>query len=180
MKQPLDHLRSLKKPQRKTVYIAADNALAEEVQDIEEEVRRLRMLANAGSVADAQERLDVKEAELNTKRDELRHDALKFTFQSVSRTAYDALISDNPPTDAQREEAGDQGADLPFNPEVFPVELVIACMVDPAIDRSNPDEVLELRDWLTSEAWNQSELMQLFNACLSVNTTSRVVHMGKD
>lgn len=178
MKQPMDHLRSQKRPVRKTVVIAGDNVLAEEVSALEEEVRRLRAtmeLRRGDAEAERTSLLEEKEAVLAVKKQELEEASVKFVFQAIRRDRYDALVSEHPPTDKQREEAeavGESG--LAFNPDTFPIALIVECMVEPSgYDRA------EMVDWLSSESWNQSELLTLFQACLLVNTSSSVVSLGK-
>ena len=176
MKQPMDRLKSQKRPVRRTVLIAGDNVLAEEVNALEEEVRRLRITElRRESDAERASLLEAKVDELESKKKELQDSSIKFVFQAIRRDRYDALVSEHPPSEAQRKEAEEAGeTNLAFNPETFPVALIIACMVEPSeFDHD------EMKEWLTSENWNQSELLTLFQACLAVNTTSSLVSLGK-
>jgi hypothetical protein len=176
MKQTLDHLKSMKKPVHRTIYIAGDNQLAEEVSSLEEEVRRLRLALELRQDAAAAERLPFAESELSTKKALLNETSVKFTFKSMRRDRYDALINEHPPTDAQRKEAEAAGeAGLNFNPDTYPIALIVECMVEPEVEDRQ-----EMIDWLNGDSWNTHELMTLFQVCLAVNTTSRVVTLGKD
>lgn len=178
-KMPLDHLMARKQPVRKPVYLAADPTMLEELNSLEAEVRRLQATVKLRDDAASAERLPLAESELETIREALESEAVKFVFKSIGRKAYDRLVQEHPPTDEQLERARqeDEKATLPFNPDTFPLALMMACMEEP--DVTDPDDANAMREWLESEVFNSSETMMLFNACLDVNTRSTLVQMGK-
>jgi hypothetical protein len=180
MKQPMDHLKSKKTPSRKTVYIAGDNELAEEVAALEEEVRRLRLAVELRHDTADTARLLPLETKLAEKRKALEDGAIKFVFQSIKRRRYDELINEHPPTAEQIKEAEADKIEISFNPETLPQQMIIECMVEPYVGPELDEEQrAELTDWLDSDAWNTQEIMTLYQACLMVNNSSKVVSMGK-
>lgn len=179
-KQPLDHLMSKKQPVRRTVYLAADPELLEELTSLEAEVRRLQTVVKLRDDADATERLPLAETELAAMRERVEEEAVKFVFKSIGRKAYDRLVQEHPATDEQQAAAQkeDPTASLPFNPQTFPLGLIMACMETP--DVSDPADANTMREWLDSENFNTAETMMLFNACIDVNNRSTLVQMGKE
>lgn len=179
-KQPLDHLMSRKKPVRKTVYLAADASVLESVRTLEEEVRRLRMAVQLRNEPAAAERLPLAEEELRATQATLDDEAIKFVFQAMRRDKYDRLLQEHPPTEAQVADVkkNDNDADLQFNLSTFPVALIMACMVEP--DVSVTDDFNTVQAWLESEAFNGTEILQLFQTCMAVNSSSTLVQVGKD
>lgn len=185
MKQPLDHLRSQKKPVSKTVWIIGDSELADELAEAREELRKMDVRLQAQSpdsrirdeltraIASAQD----KEKVLT---DQVRESSLKITVRSIGRQRFNELTTNNQPTDAQLAKAESDGDDKPpWNEDTYPKELVRACMVHPEFE--NDDERNQFLDWMfDSEDWNLSEQLDVFMACISVNQTRRNLNLGKD
>lgn len=181
-KQPMDHLRGKKKPVRKTVWVAGDSELADELSELEERLSRAEASFNLQrDESPRREALQREVDELTIKRnavkEQVRETAIKFVFQAIPRKKYEALIEEHPPTDKQVADwkaSGEKGS-IDFNPDTFPVPLIVACCIEPDVDKE------ELADWLQNgEEWNQAELVTLFMAATEVNQTRRIVNLGKD
>lgn len=179
MGKPLtfDHLMSRKKPVTKTVTIAMDPDLADEY----EAAKRARDIAavRAGGSDDKERQVALWEAEEELAAVERRlHDedaVAVFTFRSIGRAAYDAIVDAHPPTPAQRAKAKREGlGELAANLETFPPALVSACLVDPIISH---DDMAKL--WV-NDNWNQAELGALLEGAASANGTRRTLDLGKD
>jgi hypothetical protein len=178
-KQPVtyDHLKSRKKPVQKFVWIALDPELADEEADQKQLVDRLRIRHIARpddtsvtkELADAEQKLEGLTATLR-KPD----NSTKFVFRSIGRRRYDDLIGEHQPTEEQIAELkrDEPDATLEFNPATFPPAIVAACIVEPALTKS------EINDMWDSEAWNAVELSSLFEACLLANNTRRLLDLG--
>jgi hypothetical protein len=173
-----DHLISKKKAVTKTVAIALDPELAEEL----EEARRARDLAQSRANArkdDSELQAQLWEAEERYAQAEERmggDDAVAhFTFRSIGRAAFDALVDAHPPTPAQRAKAKSFGVngEMQWNMDTFPPALVAACLVEPKL---SAEEMLAI--W-RDDSWNQVELNDLFLAAVNVNGTRRTVDVGK-
>jgi hypothetical protein len=172
-----DHLVSRKKPITKTVAIALDPDLAEEL----EEARRGRdtAAARAGARAnDSEAQAQLWEAEERLAQVEARmvdEEAVAyFTFRSIGRALYDALVDEHQPTPAQRAKAKSLGmGEIAWNPDTFPPALVAACLVTPPL---TSDEMQAL--W-RDDAWNQAELNAMLQAAVDVNGSRRTVELGK-
>jgi len=178
----MDHLKSKKQPVRKTVWVAGDSELADEVAELETSLSREESVANVLPPESSRreavlQTIKEKQKLLETKKAELESTAIKFVFQSIGRKRYEALLEANPPTDAQIEEQKkvDPKQSLEFNPETFPIALIIESLVEPDVDRD------ELRHWiLNGEEWNTAEFMTLFMAALEANSTRKIINSGKD
>jgi hypothetical protein len=188
VKQPLDHLRSRKKPVAKRLPIPMDSELADAynqakirltmAQDAAKEDKNDRRLAQAAS--EASEELDRLKAELEP-------ELAWFIARSIGPKRYDEVQSDNAPTEEQIKEAKKNGENPPnWNPETFPQALVAACVqyitleadgeteVFTDLDRDFVDEMFDAE----SGQWNQGEVMGLFQTALEVNSMRRIVDMG--
>jgi hypothetical protein len=178
MKQPMDHLRGKKKPVSKTVWIAGDSLLAEELSELEADLSRekssLTTMRNENPRREAalQTVADL-EQKVSEKRAEMREASIKFVFRALSQRRYEELLQEHPPTEEQQAEFKASGDSLPFNPETFPRALIVECCVEPDTDKA------ELEEWLRGDDWNQAEIMSLFMAATEVNSTRHIVNMGK-
>lgn len=81
---------------------------------------------------------------------------VSFLFRAIGRKEYDKLLTECPPSTAQR------AAGETYDQEKFAPKLLSRCIVDPA--RS---EVAWRNTW-NDENWNRSELATLFFACVAV------------
>jgi hypothetical protein len=179
MKEPLDHLRSRKKPVRKSVWIAGDSELADELSELEASLSRARTKVETYQTTDPrreaalQVMLEIEE-NYDAKKKQTQDSAIKFTFESIGTKPYEALLAAHPPTDAQIKQLKEQGEDqVPFNPDTLPMALVVASCVEPEMDKE------ELKEWLSDDTWNSIEFMSLFMAATEVNNTRRILNLGK-
>lgn len=179
MKQPLDHLRSKKKPVRKAVWIAGDSELAEELSELEASLTRAKASSeamredNPRREAALQMTIDL-EAEVAAKREEVRGTAIKFVLQGMGSKEFDAMAAEYPPTDAQLQAAKDTGEDKPpFDTDTYPIALIVASTVEPEM------EPAELHEWLSDPTWNSFELLSLFMAANEVNNSRKILNLGK-
>lgn len=92
-----------------------------------------------------------------------------FLFRAVSAAEWDRLITDNPPTTAQR------GEQQTYNPDTFCPALMSKVCIDPQMNAAEWGEL-----W-NSPDWNKGELSELFwaaaglcNRGLDVNPTEAV------
>ncbi len=177
MKQPLDHLRSKKKPVRKAVWIAGDSELVDELSELEASLLRKRTQAE-GLVDPARreaalQALHELEEEVALKKEEVRPTQIKFLFEGMSPKAYDDLLAAHPPTEHQQGKAKDMGMEAPFNEETFPYALIVASCIEP---EAEPEDMLA---WLQSGDFNQSEIMALMMTATECNQSRRIVSLGK-
>lgn len=163
----LDKIRKKKKKKTAVVPILMDPDVGSELDDLDgrtaEIVKRLRV----GRKEDMEE-LQKEKNDLDQRRKELvkkvEDSSVEFHFQSIGRETLDTLLSENPPTNKQIEEARKEGVtDLMFNPETFPVALIAASSTDPDM---SVEDVQELWD---DENWSTPELMALFNGAQECN-----------
>jgi hypothetical protein len=174
-KVPQDHLRSRKRPAVVRAYIASDSEIAAERAELEKEVTACKIQAeafkndrNLRALEEAQDRLDAH-------RKEHPEIAIEFRFKAMNRKAFVELAKAHAPTEeqiAEFEKESEKG-ELEWNPETFPQALIARCMIQ---DEMDEDELIE---WLNSDAWNQTELLELFAAAYSANLGRQVVDMGK-
>lgn len=177
----MDHLRSKKKPVRKIVWVAGDSELADEVANLESGLSReegsLSVMPEGPRREAALQEHNAKKELHAAKHAELEECSIKFVFQSIGRKNYEALLEQHQPTEKQvaDQKAADPKTPLEFNPETFPVALVVASIVEPDADKE------ELGEWLLNgEEWNSAEFMTLFMAALEVNSTRKIFNSGKD
>lgn len=85
---------------------------------------------------------------------------IEFTvlFRSIGSKAYDALLSEHPPTAAQKKEGS------PWNSDTFPPALIAACSSDPKISLEDAKRLFE------SDEWSGGEVAGLFTAAIKVNS----------
>jgi len=194
MKAPLDHLRSKKKPQRRTVWLG-NSEIAEELSEAEGELSRLTTSLSAFTSQTKQDtgelvlqrihELTVKVEEVTERVREIKErqkeDSVKFVFKAMNRKAADRLLEAHQPTDAQIADAKREGIDtINFNPDTYPMELILACMEQPNYDHDDPEQVQDVREWLESDSFNSGEFMSLYLAAVEVQQKRNVVEVGKD
>lgn len=151
-----------KKPDERSVFVHMDPSRAVRVMELE---------ASLATLEAQDEAHDDVEAELEAAREALAETTSELVFRSIGREAYDALVIGNPPTDEQNAEHVKQfGIPAPYNSDTFPVELIASSLV--RIDDEDV-EVSAAEVSLLFDAWNGTEVIQLFEAALAVNTSRR-------
>lgn len=179
-KTPRDRLRSQKKPFRTREQICLDNEVADEFDAVK--VERDDLLSKVDSLrfldrpvdAETQRALDDAEARYVEAKEALDAVTETFEFRSIGRNAFDKLLTEHPPTDAQIAEAKEQGVGRPdFNRDSLPPVLCAESCVSHDFDV----------DWwkatFEDESWNAAELQRLSNAAVVAQMGVRVVEMGK-
>ena len=138
------------KPYTAAVDICADGALVAELEAAE---RRLEEERQNGMLEVPKE----LEAHVQKLAKKVAAETRTFTFQSIGRRAWRALMSDHPPTDQQRE----QEPDLDHNPETFPVAAILASCVEPRLSQEDAE-------WLADEL-PEGEFLRVWGALLRAN-----------
>jgi len=96
---------------------------------------------------------------------ELADSEVEFTFQALGRRAYAALVTGNPPTEAQKTQAEAQGVPLTYNSDTFPPLLLTASCVAP--EGTTLEDMTDLWD-----NWSDGQLGPMWRACLTANMGS--------
>lgn len=179
IKQPQDHLKSRKKPARKSVWIAGDSELADELSDLEANLSREQQMLEVLQPGPRREVAVQTVAKLTedvaAAKTLVRDSSIKFVFRALGAKKYDDLLSAHPPTEEQIATMKAQGEDnVPFNTDTFPIALIVASCIEPEM----PPE--EMSDWLSGDDWNQNEILTLFMTASQVNSMRSVVNLGKD
>lgn len=187
MKQPLDHLRSRKKPVWRKLPIALDSLQAEESQQATIEAIGKRDTADKRP---GDQRLLQLAEEAEERAEKLREEVLEnsawFIVRSLGPAAYEELQNEHPPTDQQRKDARKEGVQgqLAWNPDTFPRALIPRCVWVIATDEETGEEVEEqlteeyVKEMYEGDDWNLAECNALLQAAVDVNQTRRVIDAG--
>lgn len=187
MHQPLDHLRSRKRPVTKPVWIALDSDVADRLIELQQKLERAETLLEARPL-DGQLAVQVEALadEVDDATEDFRSNAAKFVARSLGANAYEELMSHHPATKDQITDAKKQGVMgvLGFNTDTFPKVLTAACVRYVSGQTEDGEDILEelteeyVKEMYESEEWNEAELTALFEAAYNVNSTRRVVDLG--
>jgi hypothetical protein len=167
-KQPMDHQKSKRAPITKTVRLISDLDLAEELEQAQEDVRRLRIMTQGTGGETSAAQLPAAEARLAELRERAQEFVTVYKFQSIGSKRYDRLVSEHPPTEEQIKQFGDEVA---WNSETFPAALIAASMVSPVMTAEDLQVLID-------EDLNSAELLTIFDAALTVNTMRRIYELG--
>lgn len=168
-----DHLKSMKKPTVKTVSISLDDDLQEAYNIAKEALEAAQANSNGSNVTHAgiaKAKKAVEEAKAAAEGA-----SITFKFRSIGRKKYDDLVDQFPATDDQKAEVARFGGDpdnLAWDPDKFPVALMAASILEPAL---TAEQVQEMYD---SDDWSASELSALSVAALEANNSRRIVSLG--
>lgn len=178
MAQTFEEIKKRKKATTKSLVIALDPDLASSYEEAKSVLTSLEKRDTVALTAAQKKEYDrqLKVAELahEEAKEALLAESLEFVLKAIRPSLMDELIASNQPTAKQKREAAEKGAEITWNPETFPAELVAACLVEP---QWSEEEVKEMFD---SEEWNAAELMTLFMLALEVNNTGSLVDIKKD
>ncbi|MFE7129332.1 hypothetical protein ACFVIM_00535 [Streptomyces sp. NPDC057638] len=116
------------------------------------------VIAAEGRLADAQRQLD--EA------------TIQLIFRALPRPAWEQLLRDHPPTEAQ----ADSG--MEYNVETFPAALIAACHIERDETGTEVAGMTEVEAQELLDLWADSDAKALFTAPLLVNQTPRT-DLGK-
>lgn len=180
LKQPQDYKRGKKQPNTRTVIIALDSEVAERHDEAQERFQMAeRMLdikkeRGGDEYVAAGEELEAAKSALEEAKVALDEESQEFVFRSIGRRAYSDLLMENQPTPTQVAEAKKAGdGEFNWNPDTFPVALLIASMISPAMDEADIKDIWESPDW------SAAETMALFMAALEANSSRRVIDIPK-
>lgn len=162
-----DHLKSSKRPLERRVPIVLNDEVLQEQGDA--------MIALGGLLDD--EGTETSALDAARQRVEDAEIAVKaatewILVRSVGRKAFEEIVQTHPPTDEELQEATDNGEPAPpYASEPFTIALIAASAVDPVISEEQAQEIYD--------DWNTPEILELFTACLAVNTQRRVMQLGE-
>lgn len=174
-----DHMKSMKKPVRRTVRICMDSELAERVQEVERELQFTRIEADTNKEdAEIAARLAEQEARYKEAVDAATERSVKFVFRSIGRKSFENILRAHPPTEEQKKQAEDRGEDpndLDWNPDTFPPALVAATLVEPDLTEEQVNEIF------TSDDWSAAELSTLYQTAQEAQMVNTLIStLGKD
>lgn len=149
---------AMKKPVTKAIPIQMNGALADEIERLTDQILAAKRDDRLSNLSDVAPGLTKQLRELT---ESAKDTLVWFTFKSIGRPKWDALMSAHKPTPQQRKEFGKT---IAFDPDTFPAMAVAASCVDPTI------EVDEAKEIFDSEDWNDGELTKLYMAAQEVNT----------
>ena len=179
-KQTLRSAQGKKNKVRKVVWIGGTDETAEKLRDAEGRRSRQRNIVDVrASDATASDRqlLLVVEEEVESLREQLRNESIRFVLEACGRKRYDKILGEHPPSEEQVLKAEAANEQTPsFNPDTFVFALIDMCVVDPE------HEPGELEAWIRddpNEEWSNAEIHDLFNAALEVNVTRPRYDLGK-
>ncbi|MBN0044709.1 hypothetical protein JS756_11430 [Streptomyces actuosus] len=176
-------LKARKLPER-SLRLCDDDEAKKNATDAALELAKARTVARGQSIEQGVSEADREEwtvSQPEVVAAQLRLDAAEqvledatvvLTFRALPRPAWEQLLRDHPPTEAQ----ADQG--MEYNVETYPAALIAACHIER--DESG-DEVSGMSEQEAQElldAWPDSEAKALFTCALLVNQTLRA-DLGK-
>ena len=146
-------IRSLKKPNTRSVTLLVDTEVAKKVTDLEKLIR-------------TEERKDAKQnrtpvaprlkKDLEVLREEAANYEAEFVFQDIGRERLDQLISEHRPSDELLEDQ----PEAEWDPDTFSPTLISECAIKPLIPLADATSI-----W---NEWSQAETQSLFLAALGV------------
>lgn len=177
----LGHLKKRKQRSTRSIRIATDQKVEETFREAKQALElakgRERRYPTDPDVAAAYKTLSAEYAE--AEREMAKH-SIKFTFQSIGYKPYDQLVEAHLMNKERLDQlisegklSKDQAEEATWDPETFPVALLVASMTEPDIEDKEA-----LLEWITSDDWNISEVQALFEAATIANMSSRVVELG--
>lgn len=133
MKQPLDYLRSNKRPVTRTVWLSLNDELADQVNAAQERARQLRAMSDSKPRdRDLKLQAELAEEEADELLAEMRRpeNSAKFVARSLPRQDFEDLQNEFPATDEQRKQAKKDGiGEITWDPDTFPPALITRCVV---------------------------------------------------
>lgn len=156
---------AMKKPMTKVVTVQLDGEVAEQIINLTQE---LRLAERSDLTSNKPDRAPGIKAQLEDLRAQARTTEASFSFQSIGRVEYDALLEANKPTSAQAKEK------MQFNVDTFPAALVAASCIDPKMEPEIAQAMFDSPDW------NGAELQELFMAAFSANNEIPDIPLSND
>ena len=156
---------AMKKPVTKTITVQLDGELAEEITELVEE---LRLAERSDGRENKLDRAPAIKLKLENLRVKAQATSVSFTFQSIGRVEYDALLELHKPTPQQIKEK------MQFNIDTFPAALVAASCTEPKMEFNIAQAMFDSSDW------NSAELQELFLAAFSANNEVPDIPLSND
>lgn len=181
-KTTISNVNSRKKPNRKTHYVPINQDLADQIEDIQEELAEMRgRLAVSGGSEFFQESVDRLCKQKDDLVEQLKDpkNSIKFVFQSIGPRRYDKLITASQFTEERKEEVRAQGDDpdkMSFDVRLFSPKVIAASCIEP----EGLTEQYVSEEMLEGENWTSGELTDLYGAALEVNLRQRDLRLGKE
>lgn len=186
---PLDRLAPRKRAAYRDIPIPLDGNDGRDYDAARMRVDAANKAVNAavGQAAKAAARRELADAEaaLEEAFDRVSEGGLLICrVRSTSRKIWEDLVSDHPPTAAQRAEAEAAGVPSPWNPDTFPAALLARTVRLVDRDADGEEVEYELTVEQAQELWdadymNPAECANLFGEAVQVNQTFRVVDLKK-
>ncbi len=141
----------------KAVPLCLRGDLQAEYEELEREQRLLKdAQKRGGTLSGSSDELKAIEEKLTVLREEMQDSTQVFTLRALPRRRWSDLLASKPPRDE------DKAKGLDFNAETFPIALVQACLVDPALT------VPEVED-LVDTVFTQGQWDMLFWQAMQLN-----------
>lgn len=185
----IERIKSRKKRIATHVDLVHNDAVGPALAEALQELSLARTLA--GDDEETDPRFQAAQRRAEAAQAAFEEECTRLWFRALPRDEFEALILAHPPTEQQKADAKEQGAEEPtYDVDALLPVLVSACSWDPPTDdeieaakeAGEPEpqgvqplfDVAEIID-LTAE-WNQAEVERCWHACLYVNTTLRAAH----
>ncbi|WP_172387352.1 hypothetical protein [Streptomyces sp. MNP-20] len=176
-------LKARKLPER-TLRVCDDDEAKKHATDAALEVAKARTAARAESIEQGVAEADrepwivgqpavvAAQLRLDAAEQALEDVTVVLTFRALPRPAWEQLLRDHPPTEAQ----ADQG--MEYNIETYPAALIAACHIERDDTGAEVAGMTEQDAQELLDAWPDSEAKALFTSALVVNQTLRA-DLGK-
>ena len=139
------------KPRETTVRLCLRGDLAAEFEALDAELTD-KTVTGTWAADEPRVEAEALAARIDALRAEMEVDTVVFRFRSLPRLQWEALIDAHP---------GRAGREEPFNLSTFPLALIAACAVDPAMTDAEASDLLDVL--------NEGQRDALFGACYTVN-----------
>lgn len=188
-REPLDRLRSRKKPVTRRLPLITDNDLAELAEQAKQAAVEARERSDK-TPADAtlRGRADDLEADYENARLDALETAVWFEARSLSPRVFEDLADLHPPTEKQLRDArkalGAPNLSLRWNVETFQPALIAACVSfverdESGVETFTPLDESFVKEMFEGDDWNAAEINDLWQLAHDVNSQRRVVDAGK-
>jgi predicted nuclease with TOPRIM domain len=133
-----DEIKSLAKLPTKAVPLCLRGDLQAEYEELEREQKALKeRQKRGGTLSGSSDELKALEEKIAVLREEMQESTKVFTLRGLPKKKFSDLKASKP----LREEDKESGVD--YNGEEFPVLLVQACLVDPALTIPEVEDLVE-------------------------------------
>ncbi|WJV48903.1 hypothetical protein [Streptomyces flavofungini] len=179
----MSRLKARKLPER-ALRLCDDDEAKKNATDAALELAKARTTARSASVEQgvaeaereqwitAQAEVVAAQLQLDDAEHALADATVVLTFRALPRPAWEQLLRDHPPTEAQ----ADQG--MEYNIETYPAALIAACHIERDDTGTEVAGMTEQEAQELLDAWPDSEAKALFTSALVVNQTLRA-DLGK-